>query len=198
MMIFKSISLHQRPYVPLSICETHLASLFVEFESTNVCSWSGWSIWNQTHCWWVPFEPNVQIKSFRILGRIVPAIGTTTSTVSGLVSCLDEFVFDNLLHMSIDCCWTCQIMSESIERSFLGCLQKFLHQYCTTVFYLQWTISVWNTTGWVWLIFFFEIDGFASSTIFRRFEVNIWSSFEIKGNPDMTLEGFIQEVEVSS
>jgi len=32
---------------------------------------------------------------------------------------------------------------------------------------------------------------------FRKFEVNIWSSFEIKGNPDMTLEGFIQEVEVS-
>jgi hypothetical protein len=28
--------------------------------------------------------------------------------------------------------------------------------------------------------------------------VNIWSSFEIKGNPDMTLEGFIKEVEVSS
>jgi hypothetical protein len=27
--------------------------------------------------------------------------------------------------------------------------------------------------------------------------VNIWSSFEIKGNPDMTLEGFIKEVEVS-
>ncbi len=31
----------------------------------------------------------------------------------------------------------------------------------------------------------------------RKFEVNIWSSFEIKGNPDMTLEGFIKEVEVS-
>jgi hypothetical protein len=32
---------------------------------------------------------------------------------------------------------------------------------------------------------------------FRKFEVNIWSSFEIKGNPDMTLEGFIKEVEVN-
>jgi hypothetical protein len=33
--------------------------------------------------------------------------------------------------------------------------------------------------------------------IFRKFDVNIWSSFEIKGNPNMTLEGFINEVEVS-
>lgn len=30
----------------------------------------------------------------------------------------------------------------------------------------------------------------------RKFEVNIWSSFEIKGNPDMTLEAFMKEVEV--
>jgi len=33
--------------------------------------------------------------------------------------------------------------------------------------------------------------------VFRKFDVNIWSSFEIKGNPNMTLEGFINEVEVS-
>jgi hypothetical protein len=45
--------------------------------------------------------------------------------------------------------------------------------------------------------FLFFRSSFCIELIFRKFEVNIWSSFEIKGNPDMTLEGFIKEVEVS-
>ena len=40
---------------------------------------------------------------------------------------------------------------------------------------------------------FDRIDCFSLNS---KFEVNIWSSFEIKGNPDMTLEGFMTEVEV--
>ncbi len=48
----------------------------------------------------------------------------------------------------------------------------------------------WVRSAFFLFLFLYRID-------FRKFEVNIWSSFEIKGNPDMTLEGFIQEVEVS-
>ena len=57
-----------------------------------------------------------------------------------------------------------------------------------------------NTTDWVRLsrvpLPHVAVTELVSS--FRKFDVNIWSSFEIRGNPDMTLEGFIREVEVSS
>lgn len=53
---------------------------------------------------------------------------------------------------------------------------------------------MFNTKDWVRKIFLIQ---FISYLFFRKFDVNIWSSFEIKGNPDMTLEGFIQEVEVN-
>ncbi|CAF1097144.1 unnamed protein product [Adineta ricciae] len=95
----------------------------------------------------------------RIAGRIVPAIGTTTSTVSGLI--IVELV---------------KLCLSQLKDISLGVYRNF---------YIN-----------IALPFFISSEPLACETQkIGKFDVNIWSSFEIKGNPDMTLEGFIQEVE---
>ena len=88
-------------------------------------------------------------------------------------------------------------MSQSIKRSVIRRLSKFLHQYCITISNCQRTISMCNTKNWVGEHCFVCLIHEENDIFSRKFEVNIWSSFEIKGNPDMTLEGFIKEVEVT-
>ena len=77
-------------YLINSFQQEYSITRFVEFKSSYVWPWTWRSLWNQTHCWSYLMNYCCQIYdrfiSFcNILGRIVPAIGTTTATVSGLV-----------------------------------------------------------------------------------------------------------------
>ncbi|CAF0838485.1 unnamed protein product [Adineta steineri] len=95
----------------------------------------------------------------RIAGRIVPAIGTTTSTVSGLI----------IIELVKLCLSQLKELPLEIYRNF----------------YIN-----------IALPFLIASEPLACTVQkIGKFDVNIWSSFEIKGNPNMTLEGFIQEVE---
>ncbi|CAF3810848.1 unnamed protein product [Rotaria socialis] len=104
-------------------------------------------------------EPSDRYEIKRIAGRIVPAIGTTTATVSGLI--IIEFV---------------KLCLSQIKDLPLDVYRNF---------YIN-----------IALPFLIASEPLACLTQkIGKFDVNIWSSFEIKGNPDMTLEGFITEVE---
>ncbi|CAF0935485.1 unnamed protein product [Rotaria sordida] len=104
-------------------------------------------------------EPSDRYEIKRIAGRIVPAIGTTTATVSGLIIVeLVKLCFSQMKDLPL-----------SVYRNF----------------YIN-----------IALPFLIASEPLACTTQkIGKFDVNIWSSFEIKGNPDMTLEGFIKEVE---
>ncbi|CAF4774469.1 unnamed protein product [Rotaria sp. Silwood1] len=95
----------------------------------------------------------------RIAGRIVPAIGTTTATVSGLI----------IIELVKLCLSQKKELPLSVYRNF----------------YIN-----------IALPFLIASEPLACTTQkIGKFDVNIWTSFEIKGNPDMTLEAFINEVE---
>lgn len=95
----------------------------------------------------------------RIAGRIVPAIGTTTATVSGLI--------------------TVELVKLCLSQT------KDLPLSAYRNFYIN-----------IALPFLIASEPLACSTQkIGKFDVNIWSSFEIHGTSDMTLNTFVEAVE---
>ena len=137
------------------------------------------------------------IAQVYLSGRIVPAIGTTTATVSGLVRILKGGSSHRPNdHWILDHSGTGEIMFESNEGASLDRLQKLLHQHCSTISHCQRTIGMHHAENRVGAATSTSIHRSTRFSPSRKFDVNIWSSFELHGNADMTLDVFIQEVEV--
>ncbi|CAF1222788.1 unnamed protein product [Didymodactylos carnosus] len=104
-------------------------------------------------------EPGDRYEIKRIAGKIVPAIGTTTATVSGLISI--ELI---------------KICLKQINQNLpLSTFRNFYINIALPLFIASEPLA-------------------CTIQKIGKFDVSIWSNFEIKGNSSMTIEDFIGEV----